>query len=159
LGGHEFPFAAIYEQHGREIMRSIEHTFVESDPHASFLVEVAGKTIQVDVDHVEMPAQPGEPAKLVRRRVGKRKEKPTASTRELLYVMGYRQQYPGQHAELQEHNLSTSQRAVIKLTEKKEQSLYEELEKSIRGLERQEFPPKPDPFYCPTCPFFLICPA
>lgn len=165
IGGHELPFAAIYEQHGREVMQSIGAILADEKdgntvtPRQSFEAEVAGKTIRVEVDRVEEPAQDGEPIKLVRHRFGRRKEQPTATTRELLSMLGYRQQHPGQDIELQEHNLSTSQKVSIKLTEKKRQNLYDELEKALQGLEHHEYPPKPDARTCPSCPFFLICPA
>ena len=120
-------------------------------------MEVAGRTIHVPVDRVEAPAK--GPVKFVRTRFGKRKEKPTAGTRELLYAKAYRQQHGGQSLELHFHNLSTGETFPIKLTEKKEQSLIDELEQSIQGLERNEFPAVPDAFLCPICPFFLICPA
>jgi len=55
--------------------------------------------------------------------------------------------------------MSTGETYELKLTEKKEQGLYNELEQAILGLEGNEFPPKPDAFTCPACPFFLICPA
>jgi DNA helicase II / ATP-dependent DNA helicase PcrA len=55
--------------------------------------------------------------------------------------------------------MSTGETYPITLTNKKEQSLYDELEQAILGMDRHEFPPKPDVVKCPGCPFFLICPA
>ena len=117
--------------------------------------------VRVDVDRVEASTQAGksEPVKFVRTHYGKRKDKPTASTREMLYARAYRQLHPGQNIELHGHNMSTGETFEIKLTEKREQKLYDELEQLLLALERNEFSPKPDAFVCPTCPFFLICPA
>ena len=97
--------------------------------------------------------------KFVRAHFGKRKAKPAPAARELLYAHASRQHQAGRNIELLVHNMSTGETFQIKLTEKKEQSLYNELEQAILGLEKNEFPPKPDAFVCPTCPFFLICPA
>ncbi len=164
LGGHTSPFASFYEQHGHEIIESVRSKLAESkavtwELHPNFVVEVAGKTIHVPVDRVEAAAEAGKPVKFVRTHFGKRKEKPTAEARELLYARAYRQQHPGQNVELHYHNLSTDETLPITLTEKREQSLHDEVEQAILGLERNEYPAKPDPFHCPTCPFFLICPA
>ncbi|HEY6409922.1 MAG TPA: hypothetical protein VIY29_20895, partial [Ktedonobacteraceae bacterium] len=74
-------------------------------------------------------------------------------------AQAYRQHHGGQSLQLHFHNLSTGETFPITLTAKKEQSLYDDLEQSMLGLERNEFPAKPDAFLCPTCPFFLICPA
>jgi DNA helicase II / ATP-dependent DNA helicase PcrA len=164
LGGQELPFASLYEQHGREIVRSLYATLasekdVSLELRRGFALEMAGTTIHVEVDRVEKPAQEGQPVRFVRNRVGKSKGKPTAQVRELLYAQAYRQLYPGQSIEVHHHNLSTGEVISIKLTEKREQKLYDELEQAITGMERHEFPPKPDSFVCPTCPFYLICPA
>jgi CRISPR/Cas system-associated exonuclease Cas4 (RecB family) len=95
----------------------------------------------------------------VRTRFGKRKEKPTATAREMLYVHASRQHHAGRTIELQAHNMSTGEIYPITLSKKKEQSLFNELEQAILEMERNEFPPKPDMMKCPGCPFFLICPA
>ncbi len=164
LGGQELPFAAVYEQHGREIVQSIWSLLaagkdVNWELRRSFALEVAGTTIHVEVDRIERPAQDGQPVRFVRNRVGKSKEKPSAQVRELLYAQAYRQLYPGQNIEVYHHNLSTGELVSIKLTEKREQKLYDELEQAIRGMEQHVYPAIPDPFVCPSCPFYLICPA
>jgi CRISPR/Cas system-associated exonuclease Cas4 (RecB family) len=164
--GHSFPFASLYEQHGREVAELLRRKLLESSAgdvqqqsRQSYSVTIAGRTIEVPVDSVEVGSQGEKPVKFIRRRFGKRKDKPVPGTRELLYARASRQHHPGQNVELHYHNMSTGETFEVKLTEKKEQSLYNELEQGIVGLERHEFPPKPDAFICPTCPFFLICPA
>jgi len=164
--GHSFPFASLYEQHGREVAELLRRKLLESSAgdvqqqsRQSYSVTIAGRTIEVPVDSVEVGSQGEKPVKFIRRRFGKRKDKPVPGTRELLYARASRQHHPGQNVELHYHNMSTGETFEVKLTEKKEQSLYNELEQAIVGLERHEFPPKPDAFICPTCPFFLICPA
>jgi len=111
------------------------------------------------VDRVERSPQGEKPVRFVRARFGKRKEKPAVGTRELLYARAYREHQQGQSVELHFHNLSTGETFPITLTTKKEQSLIDELEQSILALERNEYPAIPDAFLCPSCPFFLICPA
>ncbi|TMC62163.1 MAG: ATP-dependent helicase, partial [Chloroflexota bacterium] len=167
LGGPALPFAAVYERHGHEVAALIHSKLLESGDtnwklRHDVTVEAAGKTIHLTVDRVEaaIAGKPGgTPARFVRARFAKRKEKPTIGTRELLYAQAYRQLHTGQNLELHFHNLSTGETFPITLTAKKEQSLYDDLEQSIQGLERNEFPAKPDSFLCPTCPFFFICPA
>ncbi len=162
--GDTLPFAGLYERNGHEISELIRRKLLSSGDAAwqlrqTFTVDIAGKSIDVVVDRVEAPEHAGEPIKYVRTRFGKRKEKPAASAREMLYVHASRQHHPGRIIELQAHNLSTGETYPITLTQKKEQSLYNELEQAILGMERHEFPPKPDMIRCPGCPFFLICPA
>jgi len=164
VGGHESPFAPIYERHGREIIGSLWSMLagrerVTWELQRGFEVEVGGRTIRVEVDRVEAPAQTGRPARFVRTRISKSKGKTTAEVRELLYAHAYRQQYPGQSIELHHHNLSTGEMLSITLTEKRQRRLLEELAHTIRGLEQHAYPATPDSFICPSCPFFLICPA
>ncbi|MGZ6366490.1 MAG: UvrD-helicase domain-containing protein, partial [Ktedonobacteraceae bacterium] len=162
--GDALPFAALYERHGQEISELIRRKLLSSRDsdwqlRQPFTVDIAGKSVEIVVDRIEASEHAGEPVKFVRTRFGKRKQKPSTSTREMLYVRASRQHYPGRNVELQAHNMSTGETYPITLTTKKEQSLYDELEQAILGMERNEFPPKPDVMRCPGCPFFLICPA
>lgn len=164
LGGHESPFAAIYEQHGREIVDSLWSILageqqVTWELQRSFEVEVAGRVIRVEVDRIEASTQADKPARFVRTRAGKGTGKATAEVRELLYVHAYRQRHPGQGIEVHHHNLSTGEMLSIKLSEKREQKLLAELAQTIERLERHVYTATPDSFICPNCPFFLICPA
>lgn len=163
-GGHAFPFAPLYEQHGHEITAHILRSLSEGNSanwqlRRNLTVDIAGRSIDVSIDRVEASTQSETPTKFVRARFGKRKTKPTPGTRELLYVHAHRQHHPGQTVELHAHNMSTGESYEIKLSSKKEQSLLDDLEQAMLGIERNDFTPRPDPFVCPTCPFFLICPA
>ena len=162
--GHTFPFAALYERHGHEVSELIRRKLLASGDtnwqlRQNFTVDIAGKAVEVSVDRVEVPAQDDEPMKFVRTHFGKRKEKPAATAREMLYARASREHHPGRTIELCLYNMSTGETYPITLTEKKEQSLYNELEQAVLGMKRNAFPPKPDDFVCPMCPFFLICPA
>jgi len=122
-------------------------------------VDIARTPIEVVVDRVEASKHEGEQVKFVRMQFGKPTQRPYTTTREMLYVHASRQHHPGRTVELQAHNMSTDDMYPITLTTKKEQSLYDELEQAIVGMDRHEFPPKPDVMKCPSCPFFLICPG
>lgn len=166
LGGSDAPFGPMYEEHGHEVVETIRRTLsiqenITWDMRPQYNVDVAGKTVHVTVDRVEAAASAeAKPARFVRTRFGKRKDKPIADMRELFYTLAYRQLHPGQSVELHSHNMSTGEVAPITLSAKKEQSLRDEVEQSIRGLEEHAYPARPaEPFRCPTCPFFLICPA
>jgi DNA helicase II / ATP-dependent DNA helicase PcrA len=162
--GHTLPFATLYEQHGHEVTELMRRKLLASGDtnwqlRQKLVVDIAGKTIEVGIDRVEAPTENGESIKFVRTRFGKRKGKPSATTREMLYARASRQHHPDRTIELQLHNMSTGEIYPITLTNKKEQSLYNELEEAIFGMERNEFPAKPDAIKCPGCPFFLMCPA
>jgi superfamily I DNA/RNA helicase len=166
LGGHTAPFATLYEEHGHEVIETVRRKMLAQEDvswntRPSFQVDVAGKMVLVTVDRIEQStsSQPAQPVRFVRTRFGRSKGKPSAEMRELFYTLAYRQQHPGESVELHTHNLSTGEVVPIKMTARKEQSLYDDIEKSIEGLEQNEYPAKPDAFRCPTCPFFFICPA
>jgi superfamily I DNA/RNA helicase len=165
LEGHTTPFAALYEQHGHEVAealrrKAITQQEVDWDLHMGLDVDIAGTPVHVTIDRVETANLTSTPVRFVRTRFGKSKEKVTAETRELLYILAYRQRHPGQSVELHSHNMSTDQITSMKLTPKKEQSLYESVEKAIKGLQQNHYPAQPEqPLRCPSCPFFWICPA
>ncbi|TMC17010.1 MAG: PD-(D/E)XK nuclease family protein [Chloroflexi bacterium] len=162
-GGHMEPFAALYEEHGHEIVEAVQRDLSIQEQtnwylRQRFAVAIAGQQIHVTVDRTETSTQ--APVKFVRTRFGRRKDKPPAETRELLYKLAYQQQHPGQEVELHSHNMSTGEVVPIKMTAKKEQSLYDAVEQSLAGLARDEYPATPaEPLRCPACPFFWICPA
>lgn len=171
LGGHLTPFASFYEQHGHEVVDMLLHKLATDKgeqwgERQSYSVDIDGRTVLVPVDRVEAAQEQGQgqgqekkPVRFVRTGFGKRKEKPAAETREMLYARALRQHHPNQQLELHFHNLSTGETVPIALTEKKEQKLYHDLVDLILGMERHEYPINPDPFRCPSCPYFLICPA
>jgi DNA helicase II / ATP-dependent DNA helicase PcrA len=164
LGGHTSPFATLYETHGHEIVEAVHRQLtiqedVQWNIRHNLDVDIAGRQVRVTVDRIEYSTQ-GEPRRFVRTRFGARKEKPSADMRELFYTLAYRQQHAGQLVELHSHNMSTGELLPIKLTAKKEQTLHEEAVLSIEGLENNVYPALPaEPYRCPGCPFFLICPA
>ncbi|HLG75143.1 MAG TPA: PD-(D/E)XK nuclease family protein, partial [Ktedonobacteraceae bacterium] len=165
LGGPEAPFATLYEEHGHEVVEAMRRKLstqqdVTWQAREPFDIDIAGQKVRVTVDRVEAATNTNAPVTFVRTRFGKRRGKPAAETRELFYTLASRQQYPGQNVELRSHNMSTGEIEPITLTTRKEQGLYESVEQAIRGLERNDYPAQPaEPFRCPTCPFFLICPA
>jgi DNA helicase-2/ATP-dependent DNA helicase PcrA len=161
--GHITPFAPLYEQHGHEVAELLRRKLLASSSAGwqlsqTFTVEVAGQPIEVTVDRVETQGEKESP-RFVKTGYGRRKTKVDPTARELLYARAYQQQHPNRPIELHFHNMSTGETFEIKLTQKKEQSLYQELEKALGGMSRHEYPPKPDAQVCPVCPFFLICPA
>jgi DNA helicase II / ATP-dependent DNA helicase PcrA len=162
-GGHEKPFAQLYERHGQEISEQVRRKLLEEQAgnwklRQSMTVDLGGWSIEVTIDRVEN-GEDGQPAKFVRTRFGRSKGKPTAGPRELLYLHARRQHHAGQEIALETHNLSTGETHEIKITARKEQSLIADLTEALEGIERQDYTPRPDAFVCPTCPYFLICPA
>ncbi len=165
LGGPDAPFAPMYEEHGHEVVESVRRRLhgteeIDWQLRSGYDVDIAGQTVRVTIDRVEDGGGTSKPVRFVRTRFGKRKEKPPADLRELFYTLAYRQLHPGQNVELHSHNLSTGETFPITMTSKKEQSLYEGAEQALKGLEANFYPAQPaEPFRCPTCPFFLICPS
>ncbi|GAC1474556.1 MAG: UvrD-helicase domain-containing protein [Ktedonobacteraceae bacterium] len=165
LGGQDALFAPMYEEHGHEVVEAMRRKLHGEDEvrwqlRSSYEIDIAGQTVRVTVDRVEGGGEGNKPARFVRTRFGRRKERPSADTRELFYTLAYRQSHPGQNVELHSHNMSTGETFPITLSSKKEQSLYASVEQALKGLEANYYPAQPaEPFRCPTCPFFLICPA
>jgi DNA helicase II / ATP-dependent DNA helicase PcrA len=165
VGGHLLPFAALYEQHGQEVINALHQQLQRQEADhwqlkAAYGVDIDEHHVEVTVDRVENAQQEGQQARFVRTRFGRSKEKPAAETRELFYMLASRQQHPQQPVQLQQHNMSTGEITPVNLSTKKEQSLYAKVKQALDGLARDEYPAKPeDPARCPTCPFFFICPT
>jgi superfamily I DNA/RNA helicase/Zn-dependent peptidase ImmA (M78 family)/CRISPR/Cas system-associated exonuclease Cas4 (RecB family) len=170
LGGHTMPFAPLYEEHGQEVVESIRrqlHTSLNDTQERdwqlrkNFAVELGDKTIHVPVDRVEAAQEDSkQPVIFVRTSYGKNKKKPEAKTREFFYTLASRQHFPERDIEVHNHNLSTGERTPLKMTARKEQGLYDKALQALDGMERNDYTARPEePFHCPGCPFFWICPV
>ncbi|MBE3561628.1 MAG: UvrD-helicase domain-containing protein [Ktedonobacteraceae bacterium] len=168
LGGPAAPFAAMYEQHGREVVEAVLHKLAgekEADWHLNhdFTVELAGRSVQVTVDRVETPSQAAageQPVRFVRTRFSNSKSQPDPDIRDLLYALAYRQHFPDQEAEIYSHNMSKNELMPRKLSPRVEKNRYEKAASSLERLERDAYPPQPEKAdACQNCPFFFICPA
>ncbi|HEY0754418.1 MAG TPA: UvrD-helicase domain-containing protein [Ktedonobacteraceae bacterium] len=163
-GDENGPFAQLYVQHGQELSARLQGKLREEQPEAwqlrqTLAVDLAGRKVEVTIDRVEQSSAADQPTKFVRTRYGKSKSKPAPGMRELLYVHAGRQHHADQKVELQTHNLSTGETQEIKVSARKEASLLSDFEQAMSGIESHDYTPKPDAFVCPTCPFYLICPA
>ncbi|HXR65085.1 MAG TPA: ATP-dependent DNA helicase, partial [Ktedonobacteraceae bacterium] len=163
-GDQDAPFAQLYERHGREVAGRLQEQLEKEEAgdwrlRQNLAVDLAGRSVEVTIDRVETPGEAEQSTKFVRTRYGKSKSKPGAGMRELLYVHASRQHHAGQGVVLQTHNLSTGETHEIKVTARKEESLLNDFERAMKGIESQDYTPKPDAFVCPGCPFYLICPA
>ena len=58
-----------------------------------------------------------------------------------------------------QHNMATGEQVPVKLTARQVERLRTELLGALEGMERGEFPARPDSHTCQGCPYFLICPA
>jgi DNA helicase-2/ATP-dependent DNA helicase PcrA len=156
------PFAQLYQRHGAQVVELIWDRLCAEETgewhlRQNLTVELAGQQIDVTIDRVESVGS--QPARLVRTRFARKGSKPAAGTRELLYMHARRQHHAGGEITLQTHNLSSGETQAITISARKEQSLMGELERALAGIEQQDFTPRPDPYTCATCPFFLVCPA
>jgi superfamily I DNA/RNA helicase len=161
-GGASGPFAPLYQRHGAEVIELIWDRLCAENTgewrlRQNLTVELAGQQIDVTIDRVESAGS--QSARLVRTRFARKGSKPATGTRELLYMHASRQHHAGGEITLHTHNLSSGETQAITISARKEQSLMGELERALAGIEHQDFTPRPDPYTCATCPFFLVCPA
>jgi hypothetical protein len=128
-------------------------------------VQLDGQRVEVTVDRVEdeqrLPFGEGQrPVRLVRHKLsGKEDEKPDVEVRHVLYALAQEQRAPGRPVEVYEHNLSTGALNPVPLASRAAQNRRADLAEALAGLRARRYPPKPDRFTCPRCPFVLICPA
>jgi superfamily I DNA/RNA helicase/Zn-dependent peptidase ImmA (M78 family)/CRISPR/Cas system-associated exonuclease Cas4 (RecB family) len=133
-------------------------------------VSIGRHTVTVTVDRVEQAATTaGESGagrreraadaralRLVRHQLSRGAK---ADARELLYVLAAEQQTGPRQADVLRHNLATGEQEPVKLTERQVERLRGEIIDALEGIERGEFPARPDAHTCQGCPYLLICPA
>jgi hypothetical protein len=106
---------------------------------------------------VVLPPVPA-PLRFVRHRLGRGPAGP-ADLRALLYTLAAEQERQATLPELYQHNLTTGELERVKLDSKRRDRLRDDLTRTLAGVERGEYPAKPEPSLCQGCPFLLICPG
>ena len=104
-------------------------------------------------------ASGGEPVRIVRHRLGRGGGPAPVDLRALFYKLAADQSAAGRQTELVQHNLTTGEVEPMRLDERKLARLRDSLDELLDGMERGDYPARPDPSNCSTCPFLLICPA
>lgn len=135
-------------------------------------VDVEGYTVTVTLDRVEQApdasnahggaggrnagAPAGRQLRVVRHQLGRSAK---GDTRALLYTLAAEQQAGARRADVIQHNLATGEQVLVKLSDRQVERLRGELLGALEGMERGEFPARPDTHVCQGCPYLLICPA
>lgn len=117
-------------------------------------VSLAGATITGSLDHVEQ-----EPAaRVARYEHGKLTGEPQA--RDLFYALAAEQmRQAGRPVEVVRVSLANGDVKPLRMTDKRQQRLEEDVSAALAGLRRESYPPDPEPHKCASCPFALVCPA
>jgi superfamily I DNA/RNA helicase len=101
-----------------------------------------------------------EEARFVRHRIGQRASASAqADLRTLLYALAAEQHHGPSRPTLFQHDLATGVLEPVGLDPRRAGRLRESLLSTLADMERGQYPARPDPLTCPTCPFLLICPA
>lgn len=178
------PFLEIYRHHGNTIVERAWRQIsqgrdgeLRTQFDAGITVRVGEQEVMVTLDRVEHRREQHEqreaprravrkttaadvaaPVRIVRHRIG-RSEMERADLRTLLYELAAQQSANPARPELQQQNLTTGEMGSLRLDARRLTRLRERLDDLLAGMRSGVYPPKPDPMVCPTCPYFLICPA
>lgn len=126
-------------------------------------VQAGGREVRVTLDRVERAGADStsgaENTRYIRHRMGRIADRP--DTRALLYALAAEQSAGAdpERAEIGQVQLATGERRRVELSARQKDRLRADLERALAGMEGGEYPPRPDPHMCATCPFLLICPA
>src|SRR5262249_11823241 len=105
------------------------------------------------------PRQPGATElRYVRRKMGAADER--GGLREYLYVLAAEQGAHGNaSAQVAQRQVATGETTPITFSERRRATLRRDLQAILDGFRHEEYPARPDPRVCATCPFLLICPT
>lgn len=164
LGGPASPFAAMYEEHGHEVVEIVRRQLIATQEtqwnmRHRLEIDIAGRQIRVTIDRIEQSSQ-SEPVKFVRARFSKSKKQPDPDMRDLFYTLAYRQHFAGQEVEIYSHNLSKNEMVPRKLSARIEKNRHEKAVRLIEEMEHEHYPARPEKSdTCQSCPFYWICPT
>lgn len=117
-------------------------------------VEFANATVIGSLDRVESAPTPRVvqfvPNKLER----------TTDLRDLFYTLAAEQLSDGsQPIAVERVSLATHEVKPVRLLPKRKDDLLSQAAQLISGMAQADYSPKPEPFKCQNCPFWLICPS
>jgi DNA helicase II / ATP-dependent DNA helicase PcrA len=110
--------------------------------------------------HADAASAREERARYVRHRIGQRATaNAQADLRTYLYALAAEQHHGPVRPTLFQHDLATGVLEPVGLDPKRAGRLRDSLLETLNDMEHGEYPARPDPLTCSTCPFLLICPA
>jgi DNA helicase II / ATP-dependent DNA helicase PcrA len=111
-------------------------------------------------ERADAASAPVERARFVRHRIGQRAAaNAQADLRTYLYALAAEQHHGPVRPTLFQHDLATGVLEPVGLDPKRAGRLRETLVETLNDMEHGQYPARPDPLTCSTCPFLLICPA
>jgi DNA helicase-2/ATP-dependent DNA helicase PcrA len=173
------PYAPLYRRYGRLAVErewealnaptaapdSSTPPRAERDRTVEF--RVGDTTIEVTIDQVEQaprktasgPHQPdAAEMRYVRRKLGSADDR--GGLREYLYTLAAEQRANGKApAQVAQRHVATGEVTPVTISERRRATLRRDLQATIDGIHREEYPARPDPRACAACPFLLICPS
>jgi CRISPR/Cas system-associated exonuclease Cas4 (RecB family) len=173
------PYAPLYRRYGRIAVerewQALTATTAEADGSAARVAEhdrevqvrVDDDIIQLTIDQVEYPARLATPGprqpdvaelRYVRRKLGAADDR--GGLREYLYTLAAEQRANGKSPAQEAHrHVATGEVTPVTISERRRATLRRDLQAILDGIHREDFPARPDPRVCATCPFLLICPS
>jgi Superfamily I DNA and RNA helicases len=157
------PYAPIYKRKAEEIVRRM-CARLENGGEAVFRptyeVRLSNGTVRVSPDAVERQETEGEKQIVVRRyRTGKAPKKKDVDDADALMFQAAKEYFSEASPLIEIIYLSDDVAQRQTVTERVVKKRLAKYEQAIDGINRKDFPAKPNDDNCPHCPHFFICPA
>lgn len=162
-GPMDHPYENIYRRNAEAMVdRAVEHTASMSvgTEGAEWEVALPHGRVRFTPDHVELlEGDPGPVPLIQRLRTGRPSKGEQDDPIYALYQKGAEQAFPRSETRVERLYLSTGQVEDARLKAKSVQTRLNKYDDAIAGIQRGEFPAKPDDHVCPRCPHYFVCPA
>ena len=158
-GPHEHPFERLYRSSAVDLVRRVARrpfTSRGSVTRPEWEVRVPLGLIRFVPDHVEILSDGSEVVE--RLRTGRRTKSELRKDIYALYAAAARDTEPRVSRTVQVRYLTADQVEAIDLRPGTIQTRLNHYNDAIRGIQRQDFSPRPNDRNCPRCPHYFICP-
>lgn len=159
-------YAPIYRARAEEIVRRVcrkmeNSTAPNEITRPVYEVKLAGGSVRVQPDAIEIVETNGEKTAVIRRyKTGKSPKKAATEDVDVLMTVAARDKFPeAKEAVLQKIYLSDDVVQEISISPKVTANRLKIYEQAIENINKRQFEPVPSENNCPYCPHFFICPS
>lgn len=156
----ESPLSRILARESQTMLSGLHQRFAEAallHPTTELLAELEMGNIRLKVDQAER--LPDGKTRLIRHKRGRPKDEDHRATELALLRHAAQSNSPNGSVEIELFYPKEGIQREVPEKKKLEERRVERYEQTLREMQTEEYPARPDDRKCPTCPFLFICPS
>lgn len=162
-GPRNHPYEAMYQAQAALLMTRAVHHITKAGQRITqeaWEVPLRYGRVRFTPDIIEFAEQTADPSVAVKRvRTGRFSQSEREKDIYALYQRGAEQAFPAVKRRVQVVSLSDDRVEDVTLSQKTMATRLDRYDAALAGIQREDFPARPQDRECPRCPYYFICPV